>query len=483
MKSLINLRNFGLAARFHIVGIGGIGMSGIAEILYNLGYEVQGSDLAENYNTTRLKDMGIKVFQGHNSENVLNADYVVISTSIKYDNPEYKEAYSKKIPIIKRSEMLAEIMRMKSCVSISGSHGKTSTTSMVASVFEAAGLNPTVINGGIINSKSTNAYVGEGDYLIVEADESDATFINIPSSIGIITNIDPEHLDYYKTFENLFNAFKNFVHNLPFYGFAVICADHEICNKLITEIIDRRVITYGIDSQDANIRAFNIKTGIDGSEFDIKINFPHSNVNYIIEKVYLAIPGRHNVLNCLAAVSVAAELDFGVRAIKEGLARFEGVKRRFTKTGEYKGARFVDDYAHHPAEVKATLATAKVVLPSVDNKILAIFQPHRYSRLSNLFSEFIDCFEDADELIISPVYAAGESKIEDFDHHKLANELKKKYPSKNIQTFEEASKLPDILDDKINSGDIVLFMGAGNITSWAYNVPKILNGEKIENGL
>ncbi|MDX1924825.1 MAG: UDP-N-acetylmuramate--L-alanine ligase [Rickettsiaceae bacterium] len=475
MQSLVNLRNFGASARFHIIGIGGIGMSGIAEILFNLGYNVQGSDLSQNDNTERLQKLGIKVYFGHDKSNILSADYVVISTIIKETNPEYQEALDKKIPIIRRAEMLAEIMRLKTCVSISGSHGKTSTTSMVASVFEAAGLHPTVINGGIINTKSTNAYVGKGDYMVVEADESDATFIKIPSSIAIITNIDPEHMDFYKNFENLYSAFRSFIRNLPFYGFAAVCADHPITRKLIEEVIDRKIIKYGIKSEDANVRATNIRTGLLGSTFDVHVNFAHNNVNYKIKDLHLSIPGEHNVLNCLAAISVAAELDFGIRAIKEGLASFKGVKRRFTTTGKYKDILFVDDYAHHPEEVKATLATAKVSLATPNNKIVTIFQPHKYSRLSNLFDDFVNCFTDTDDIYIAPVYEAGEKKIEDYDSSKLAGAIAAKYPQKTVKTFQTPDEIPAIVKNIAKDNDIVLFMGAGNITSWAYNVPEILN--------
>ncbi len=475
MQRLLSLNNFGMEARFHIVGIGGIGMSGIAEILNNLGYNVQGSDVAANYNTKRLEERGVKVYIGHDAENIIGADYVVISTSIKPDNIEFIAAKKLHIPIIKRSEMLAEIMKMKTCVSISGSHGKTSTTSIVASVFEAAGLEPTVINGGIINTKSTNAYVGNGEYMIVEADESDATFIHVPSTIGIITNIDPEHLDHYITFENLYNAFKSFINNLPFYGFAVCCVDHAITRKLSEEIIDRKVITYGIDSEDAHVRASNIKMGIDGSIFDVRVNFPRTCVQYVIEGVKLSIPGKHNILNCLAAISVAAELDFGVRAIKEGLSRFEGVKRRFTKTGEVNGITFVDDYAHHPVEVQATLATAKVVLQSEKSKILAIFQPHRFSRLAHLFDEFVESLNEADEIYVAPVYSAGEMQVGDFDHIKLVSALKMRFPKKEIRVIDGQDDIPKIIKERAAKDDFVLFMGAGNVTNWAYKVPEILS--------
>lgn len=474
MQRLLNLKNFGQMAKFHIVGIGGIGMSGIAEILHNLGYRVAGSDMSSNYNTERLEKLGVKVYIGHDAENIDGADYVVVSTSIQPSNVEYTEAKKRHIPIIKRAEMLAEIMKMKMCVSISGSHGKTSTTSMVASVFEAAGLEPTVINGGIINAKSTNAYIGMGDYMIVEADESDATFINVPSSIGIITNIDPEHLDFYKNYENLYAAFKSFIHNLPFYGFGVLCADHPATRKLASEIIDRKIITYGIKSEDCNVRAYNIKNVIDGSKFDIKISLG-SNVEYTIENVHLSIPGEHNVLNCLAAVSVAAELDFGIKAIKEGLLRFKGVKRRFTKAGEVNGIRFIDDYAHHPSEIKVTLATARDVT-NKENKVLAIFQPHRYSR-AHLFDEFVESLSLADEVYISPIYAAGEAPVGDYSNEKFAKVLKEKFPNKEVKAVLGIEDLPEIIKRSATKGDLVLFMGAGNITSWAYEVPKILGNK------
>ncbi|MDX1917331.1 MAG: UDP-N-acetylmuramate--L-alanine ligase [Rickettsiaceae bacterium] len=475
MKSLINIANCGGYAKFHIIGIGGIGMSGLAEILFNLGYYVQGSDIASNDNTERLQKIGIKIFIGHNATNILQANYVVISTIIKENNVEYQEAVSRKIPIIRRAEMLAEIMRMKTCISISGSHGKTSTTSIVASVFEAAGLSPTVINGGIIHSKSTNAYIGEGEYMIVEADEADATFIKIPSSIAVVTNIDPEHMDFYKNFDNLYTAFKNFIKNLPFYGFGVICADHPVTKKLISDIIERKVITYGIKSEDSNVCASNIRMSHDKSIFDIHINFPHNNIHYMIKDASLAIPGEHNILNCLAAVAIAAELDFGVRTIKDGLMAFTGVKRRFTKTGEYQNNIIIDDYAHHPEEIKATLATAKIALKNKSGNVLAIFQPHKYSRLTNLFMEFTEAFDNCDYLFISPVYTAGETQIEDYDHIKLTDSLKAKYPDKHIASFSDSSELENIIRTHASGNDIIIFMGAGNITNWANAMPKILN--------
>ncbi len=478
MQGLSNLKNFGRKSRFHIVGIGGIGMSGIADILHHFGYYVQGSDMNQNVNTERLAKLGIKIFIGHSPENINASDYVVISTSIQENNLEYIAAKQKKIPIIRRSEMLAEIMKMKSSISITGSHGKTSTTSMIASLFESAGLDPTVINGGIINSKSTNAYVGTGDFMIVEADESDGTFIRVPSTIGVLTNIDPEHLDYYKSFENLYNCCKQFIHNLPFYGFAVICADHKVSRQLSAEIIDRKVITYGIEFEEANIRAFNIRTEGIGSKFDVRVRLPLSNIEYTIEDISLAIPGKHNVLNSLAAVAIGAELDFGIKSIKEGLLNFKGVKRRFTKTGEVNGVIFVDDYAHHPEEVKATLATAKEIIRN-NNKVVAIFQPHRYSRFSSLFDEFVESMKDADEIYVSPVYAAGEQPILGYDNNKLVSSLISKFPNKKISAISGFQELLAIYN-RASKGDVILFMGAGSITNWAYELPELMQEQQGE---
>lgn len=467
-------------AKFHIIGIGGIGMSGIAEILNSIGFLVQGSDLSGNSNTDRLSKLGLKIFIGHKEDNIIGADYVVISSSVKENNIEFLEAKNLNIPIIKRSEMLAEIMKLKTCITISGSHGKTTTTSIVASIFESANLHPTVINGGIINKKSTNAYVGKGEYMIVEADESDATFTKIPSSIGIITNIDPEHLDFYQNFDNLLGAFKTYLLNIPFYGFAVCCIDHENVRKLTSQIIGREIITYGIDSEDADIRAFNIREKIDGSYFSVSVNLPKHSTRYVINDIFLSTPGRHNILNSLAGIAVAAELDLGVKSILNGLSNFKGVKRRFTKTGEFSGITFIDDYAHHPSEIDATLSTAKSVLSNGSKgKLIAVFQPHRYSRLSNLFEDFVKSLSIADEIYISKVYSAGEEKIGDYDHHKLSNEIKKILPNKFIQAFEGEEDVRDIIMERSNFGDLVIFMGAGDITNWAYNIPSQFKSKEI----
>ncbi len=471
-------RKKGALDTIHFVGIGGIGMSGIAEIMDNLGYKVQGSDLSVNNNTKRLEARGIKVFVGHAPENIQNVSYVVISTAVKADNIEVIAAKERKIPVIRRAEMLAELMRLKCSVAISGSHGKTTTTSLVACLFEAAGLDPTVINGGVINNRSTNAYLGTGDYLVVEADESDATFIKIPSTIGVITNIDPEHMDYYKNFETLIAAFKSFIRNLPFYGFGVACVDHPVVRELVLDVTERKIITYGIDSEDAHIRAYNIKSDTYSSTFDIRMQLPNSTGATVIENVAIPTPGRHNVLNSLAAIAIGVELDFGIKVIRDGFKNFQGVKRRFTKVGEYKGAEIIDDYAHHPVEIDVTLATAKIIADKRGGRVIAIFQPHRYSRLENLFSDFSKCFKDADRAYITDVFAAGEQQIEGFNGKSLAEAVDK--------SGVEAIYLPShediatIVMSEAKEGDIFVLMGAGTITLWANQLPtQLADLEKI----
>lgn len=450
----------------HFVGIGGIGMSGIAEIMSNLGYHVQGSDLSSNGNTKRLETQGVKVFQGHEAANVHGAAYVVVSTAVKPDNPEVVEAVKLNIPVIKRAEMLAELMRLKCSVAISGSHGKTTTTSLVACLFEAAGLEPTVINGGIINNRSTNAYVGSGDYLIAEADESDATFIKIPSTIGVITNIDPEHMDFYKNFDTLLDAFRSFITNLPFYGFGVLCVDHPVVRELEAEIKGRKIITYGIDSADAHIRAENINSDVSSSTFDVRIELPGSKGATMIEGIKIPTPGRHNVLNSLAAIAIGVELDFGLKVIKNGFSSFEGVKRRFTKVGEYNGAEIIDDYAHHPVEIEATLATARTIADKRGSRVIGVFQPHRYSRLSHLYDDFASCFSKADKLYILDVFAAGESPIEGVSSEELVRRAKEQ--GVDAEYMRSKDQLAGMVMENAKENDLILMMGAGSISSFAY---------------
>jgi UDP-N-acetylmuramate--alanine ligase len=465
-------RKKGMLDTIHFVGIGGIGMSGIAEIMNNLGYKVQGSDIAESANTKRLQEKGIKIFIGHDKKNISNVSYVVISSAVKDDNPEVMYSKENKIPVIRRAEMLAELMRLKCSVAISGSHGKTTTTSLVACIFEAAGLDPTVINGGIINNRSTNAYLGQGDYLIVEADESDATFIKIPSTIGIVTNIDPEHMDYYKNFESLYAAFKNFYRSLPFYGFGVACIDHPTVRKLVGEVTERKIVTYGIDSADADVLAYDIRLDTHSSKFNVKLKIPSTTGVTIIEDIEIPTPGKHNVLNSLAAIAVAVELDFGIKAIKYGFKNFQGVKRRFTRVGEYNAAEIIDDYAHHPVEVAATLATARTIANSRKSKVFAIFQPHRYSRLENLFDDFTKCFSDADKVYITDVYAAGEEPIKDITGEKLAESIK--IGNQAAIYLKSQDDLTNVIRGNANKGDLFVLMGAGSISTWANQLPSKL---------
>ncbi|MEY3196967.1 MAG: UDP-N-acetylmuramate--alanine ligase [Pseudomonadota bacterium] len=462
----------------HFVGIGGIGMSGIAEVMHNMGYHVQGSDLSGNYNITRLEKLGVKVFLDHKSENVINADYVVLSSAIKSNNPEVVESKKRHIHILKRSEMLAELLRFKTAISISGSHGKTTTTSLTAAVLEAAKLSPTVINGGIINNKATNAYVGNGEYVVAEADESDGTFIRIPSTIAVITNIDPEHLDYYGTFENLISSFRQFILNIPFYGFAVACIDHPTVRELVSDITERTVLTYGISNPDANVFAYNIRNNGLSSTYDVKVKLPRSDGALIIENITLSTPGEHNVLNSLSAIAIAVKLDLGPDVIRRAFRNFTGVKRRFTKVGEWNGVVVIDDYAHHPEEVKATLKTAKAVVNAQGNgKVIAFFQPHRYSRLHNLFDQFVECFNLADILYIADVYAAGESAIEGCTNSDLVEAIGKKHPESEVYTLNNDTKIESIVRDIAKPGDIILMMGAGSITYWAADLaPKLSSG-------
>jgi len=394
----------------HFIGIGGIGMSGIAEILHSMGYSVQGSDLSQSYVTDNLLTLGISINFGHAASNVDNCSLVVKSTAVKDNNPEIIRAHELGIPIIQRSKMLAEIMRFKQSISISGTHGKTTTTSLVACLLEAANLNPTVINGGIINSKKTNAYIGDGKYLVAEADESDGTFIKVPSYAAVITNIDPEHLDYYQTFENAIAAYRSFITNLPFYGFGVLCYDHPIVRQLGTSIKGTKVISYGIEAQSADIRAINIRTDIDGSTFDVAI---------------------------------------------------------------WGGVTIIDDYAHHPIEIKATLSTARDVVNNTGGRVVAVMQPHKYSRLNDLMDDFSESFADADELIIADVYSAGEAAIPGIDAQELIRRVKLNI-KKDAIYLQNPEKLPEVINKLAKTPDLVVLLGAGNITKWAYDLPKNL---------
>lgn len=453
----------------HFIGIGGIGMSGIAEILHNLGYQVQGSDASNNANVQRLAAMGIKVMIGHSEENIGNAAVVVKSSAVKDNNPEIIAARKKKIPVIKRAEMLAELMRLKASVAVAGTHGKTTTTSLITSMFDAAKLDPTVINGGIINAYGTNAHLGGGDWLVAEADESDGTFLKLPATVGIITNIDPEHMEHYGTFDNLRNSFKSFIENLPFYGFGVLCKDHPEVSALASVITDRKVITYAIDSE-ADVKASNIRVTENGSIYDVHISGSLKCGSKILKDIHLPMPGRHNVLNSLAAISVAAELGVADEDIKQGFAKFEGVKRRFTKTGEVNGITIIDDYGHHPKEISVTLKTARDAVMKTKGNVIAVVQPHRYTRVADLFDGFCNCFNDADKVVVTNIYEAGETPIDGINRDSLIEGIKAT-GHKEVYPLESNDDLPALISDIAKSGDFVVCLGAGSISQWANALP------------
>lgn len=470
ISTLLNTQNFG---KIHFSGIGGIGMSGLAEIMSNLGFEVQGSDLLENYLVQRLRSLGIIVHKHQDGSAVENAQLIVKSTAIADDNPEIIAAKKHHIPIITRTQMLAELMRLKCSIAISGTHGKTTTTSLTAEVFENANLEPTVINGGIINNRGTNAYLGKGNYLITEADESDATFIKIPSTIGVITNIDPEHLDYYKNFDNLKNAFEAFISNLPFYGFGVLCIDHEEVEKLYQKITSRRTLSYSIKNNHADVFATNIRQEIDGSYFDVYFSQNVKSTFRKLENIFLPTLGIHNISNSLASLAIGAEIGIPQEVLKTSFHNFKGVKRRFTKAGNLKtGAIIIDDYAHHPAEIMATLATAKSFTNKSGGKVVAVFQPHRYSRVENLFEQFTQCFTDAAEVYISDIYPAGEAPIPGVTTHALIDAIKAANLHPNVSYIKLPEALSELSAKNLSKDDILIFMGAGNITEWANKIAK-----------
>jgi UDP-N-acetylmuramate--alanine ligase len=469
-------RSFPLAAkmslevgRIHLIGIGGIGMSGIAEILHNQGYQVQGSDVSENYNVERLRSLGIRVFIGHQEENVADAAVVVKSSAVKPENPEILAARKLRIPVLRRAEMLAEIMRLKICVAVAGTHGKTTTTSLTAAMFEAAGLEPTVINGGIINAYGTNAKVGKGDWMVVEADESDGTFTRLPLTVGIITNIDPEHLDYYGEFDTLKRAFYQYLDNLPFYGFGVLCLDHPEVQKLAAEVRDRRIVTYGLNPQ-ADIQASNIRNVEVGQYFDVTIRKPNQDESITIADIYLPMHGLHNLRNSLAALAVAEELGLNAETIKKALNGFSGVKRRFTLTGTAKGVRIIDDYGHHPVEIMATLSAARQAVSSTGGKVIAVFQPHRYSRVASLFQDFCTCFNDADRVLVADVYSAGEAPLENISRESLIEGIRAA-GHRHVSAMADPKQLAQQIHEIASDGDYVICLGAGNITYWAQTLP------------
>ncbi|MCJ7421640.1 UDP-N-acetylmuramate--L-alanine ligase [Sphingomicrobium astaxanthinifaciens] len=446
----------------HFVGIGGIGMSGIAEVMHQLGYKVQGSDLKDGPVTQKLKDLGIPVHIGHDPENLGDAEVVVCSTAIRRTNPEVQAASEKRLPLVKRSEMLAELMRMQRTVAVAGTHGKTTTTSMVAALLDAGGIDPTVINGGIINRYGSNARLGKSDWMVVEADESDGSFLRLDGTIAIVTNIDPEHLDHYGGFDEVKAAFAQFVENVPFYGLAVMCIDHPEVQNVIGQVQDRRIRTYGFSTQ-ADLRADHVRPELGGTCFDVVHTDRDGQVS-VMKDIRVPIPGKHNVLNALAAIGAAMELGVTEDQIREGFASFDGVKRRFSKVGEIGGATIIDDYAHHPVEIRAVLEAARDACP--DSRVIAVVQPHRYTRLQELMEEFQTAFNEADIVYVTPVYAAGEDPIEGVDAEALAEGLRNR-GVRMVRTVADEAELAEALRDVAAKGDVILCMGAGDITGWA----------------
>ena len=454
----------------HFVGIGGIGMSGIAEIMLKIGYSVQGSDAKASANTERLEALGARIFIGHEAEHVgEDVSAVVYSTAVKAENPELQAARARRIPLVRRAEMLAELMRLQFSIGVAGTHGKTTTTSLVAAVLDAGGLDPTVVNGGIINAYGTNAKVGDGDWMVVEADESDGSFLRLKSTVAIVTNIDPEHLDHYGDFEGVRKAFCDFVENIPFYGFAAVCLDHPEVQKLVASVDNRRLVTYGLNPQ-AMVRADNCRLEPDGAYFDVLIQrqgLAALEEPDRIEGVHLPMAGWHNVSNALAAIAVARELDVSDDAIRQGLAGFDGVRRRFTTTGIVDGVRIVDDYGHHPVEISAVLRAARQVSKG---KVIAVVQPHRSTRLRDLMEEFSTCFADADAVIVADVYPAGETPIEGIDRDALVEGVRR-FGHRSVQALDGVEALPGLIAAEAKDGDLVVCLGAGDITQWAYALP------------
>ena len=449
----------------HFVGIGGIGMSGIAEVLLSHGYTVQGSDLRASDITTRLETLGAKVFVGQRAANLEGAEVIVISSAIKPGNPELDAARAQGLPVVRRAEMLAELMRLKSNIAVAGTHGKTTTTSMVAALLDGGGIDPTVINGGIIHAYGSNARMGDSEWMVVEADESDGTFNRLPATIAIVTNIDAEHMDHYGSFDALREAFLTFVSNIPFYGVAICCTDHPEVQSLVGRINDRRVITYGFNPQ-ADVRAENLHYENGSACFDVDLQGEGGR----IEGLCLPMPGDHNVLNLLAAIAVARHLGISAEDITTSVATFRGVNRRFTRVGEWNGAVIIDDYAHHPVEIAAVLKAAR---QSSNGRVIAIHQPHRFTRLRDLFDEFCGCFNDADIVAITDIYAAGEDHIEGADRNALVTGLIN-YGHRNASALEGDRDLAAFVRKHAQPEDIVVCLGAGTISAWAHKLPSAL---------
>ena len=482
MTPMINRKPGAMDSDFgpiHFVGIGGMGMSGIAEILHNLGVTVTGSDItsAEDSPTlARLTALGIPIAHGHNPRNLETAQgaakVVVISTAVPTDNPEVSAARRALIPIVHRSDMLAELMRLRNAVAVAGSHGKTTTTSLIAQILDHSGYDPTVIIGGVVNAWQSNARLGSSDWMIVEADESDGSFERLPSSVAVVTNCDPEHMEFWGSKERLWKAFNDFVHRVPFYGFAVLCLDHPEVRKIAQSTTDRRILTYGLSPQ-AEVRAENITATALGMRFDLVVALHEATRETLSGTprrrtgVHLPLFGKHNVQNALAAFAVAEGLGLSLDKACEALSNFAGVKRRFTRVGEVSGTLLIDDYGHHPVEIRAALAAARELSRG---KVFAVVQPHRYSRLASLMDEFCTAFDDADRVFVTPVYPAGEKSIAGIDAQALVTNLHR-HGHRSTQLTHEPEGLYRQLAEEIQQGDIVLFLGAGDITNWATGAP------------
>jgi UDP-N-acetylmuramate--alanine ligase len=462
-------------ATIHIVGIGGIGMSAIAEILHAKGFTVQGSDQRESPNVVRLKEKGIKVFVGHQAKNLVDASYVVISTAVKDDNAELQAARARGLPIIRRAEMLAELMRLYSTISVTGTHGKTTTTSLIAHIFETAGIDPTVITGGIINTWGSNARLGKGEWMIVEADESDGTFTKIPSQIGVVTNMDPEHLDYFGTVEAMYREYEAFYRDIPFYGLTVACIDQPIVREMLERLRlrrnGRRLITYG---QNSDADMVLLDAFVDGQQttFNAKFSDRVGGGARALMDWRVPIPGRHNALNALAAIAVAAEAGIPDDAIKSALETFSGVKRRYQFAGEWHGIRIFDDYGHHPIEIDAVLRASR---SGTEGDIIAVVEPHRYTRVKELFADFCRCFKAADRVVVLPLYSAGEAPLDGISSQALAEGINAQ-SGKDVKTVETVDELAEHIRDVAASGDVVVCLGAGLSTEWAHALPNVLAG-------
>jgi UDP-N-acetylmuramate--alanine ligase len=458
----------------HFVGIGGIGMSGIAEVMKILGYQVQGSDAADSAVVEGLRQKGIKVAIGHHADNLGDAAVVVTSTAIRRGNAEVEAAYERRIPVVKRAEMLAELMRLKLNVAVAGTHGKTTTTSMIAAMLDAGGIDPTVINGGIINAYGSNARLGNSDWMVVEADESDGSFLKLDGTIAVVTNIDPEHLDHYGGFDQVKDAFVEFVENVPFYGAALLCVDHAEVQSIIPRLRDRRIVTYGFAAH-ADIRGDNVVPEPGGNVFDVSIRDRHGEVR-TIQGIALPMPGRHNVQNALAAIGVAAEMGIADEIIQRGFATFHGVKRRFTRVGEVDGITIIDDYGHHPVEIAAVLSAAR---EGAEGRVIAVVQPHRFTRLHDLMAEFQGAFNDADIVLVAPVYPAGEEPIAGVDSEVLVAGLKQR-GHRDAEALGGWDALTGAVSERALPGDMVICLGAGDITKWAAGLADAIKAARTE---